>query len=54
MQVIKCKKCKVLVVDEKGVPTKMANESQPDFCKGCACDHSFNDDNVCEYCGEID
>ena len=45
----RCPSCKLIIdVEVKG------NEAQPDYCYGCACDHSFNCDGVCEYCGEAE
>lgn len=53
-EVLRCANngCKNIIFDSKGVPTRLANESNPEFCKYCYCDHSFNSDGVCEYCGE--
>lgn len=27
------------------------NEMEPEYCKFCKCDHSFNCEGECEYCG---
>lgn len=45
-------KCTNIILTKNNKPTKHTNESNPDFCKDCVCDHSYNSDGECAYCGE--
>ena len=51
---VKCnnKNCKNIIQDENGNSTKFTNENNTESCKYCSCDHSFNCDGLCEYCGQ--